>query len=100
MRLDDVLPARRRTCAGQLAAIAVGQHLARCEDCENAYRVLGSNPRPRQLPWTHLTEIRTCREALEDEVVTFSSAGAADPAQRMFAERLSGRLEAQPAPAP
>lgn len=82
-------------------AIAVGQHLARCEDCENAYRVLGADRRPRaNFTWTDPTETRTCREALEQEGVTFSSAGAADPAQRVSAEQLRGRLGAQPTSAP
>jgi alkylated DNA nucleotide flippase Atl1 len=76
-------------------AIAVGQHLTRCEEGENAYRVLGSDGRPRaNFTWGDPTETRTCREVLEDEGVTFSSAGAADPAQRVATGQLRARLTA------
>ncbi|MFD2090470.1 MGMT family protein [Blastococcus deserti] len=82
-------------------AMAVGQHLARCEDCENAYRVLGSDRRPRaNFTWSDPGETRTCREVLKDEGVTFSSTGAADPAQRLAADQLRARLGGRNATAP
>jgi alkylated DNA nucleotide flippase Atl1 len=82
-------------------AIAVGQHLLRCEEGENAYRVLGSDGRPRaNFTWGDPAETRTCREVLEDEGVTFSSAGAADPGQRVSAEQLRVRLGGHTAAVP
>lgn len=96
--LLHVLEAGEWTTYGDLAeaihshAIAVGQHLTRCEECENAYRVLGSDRRPRaKFAWGDPTEQRTCRQVLEEEGVRFSPEGAADPAQRVSPEQLRSR---------
>jgi alkylated DNA nucleotide flippase Atl1 len=105
-QLLHVLTPGEWTTYGDLAeaigshAIAVGQHLTRCDDCENAYRVLGSDRRPRaNFTWSDPAETRTCREALEEEGVTFSPVGAADPAQRVAADQLHARLGGHTAPA-
>ena len=73
--------------------IAVGQHISRCEDCEHAWRVVGVDGRPRpNFAWSDPTETRTCREVLEDEGVTFSPSGSAEPALRLGADQLRARL--------
>lgn len=72
--------------------IAVGQHIARCEECTNAWRVLGADGRPRpNFAWSNPAETRTCRQVLEDEGVAFSSTGAADGGCRISGEQLSAR---------
>lgn len=75
--------------------IAVGQHLTRCEICENAWRVLGSDGRPRpNFVWSSRTETRTCRQVLEDEGLTFTPSGNAEPAARVSGDQLKQRLSA------
>jgi alkylated DNA nucleotide flippase Atl1 len=82
-------------------AIAVGQHVARCDDCENAYRVVGSDGRPRSnFAWADPAETRTCREVLEDEGITFSASGSASPADRVSGDQLRARLAALTTTAP
>lgn len=74
--------------------IAVGQHLRDCGDCEQAWRVLGVDGRPRKnFAWRDPTETRTCREVLEDEGVVFSSSGSADQARRLGADQLKSLLQ-------
>jgi alkylated DNA nucleotide flippase Atl1 len=69
--------------------IAVGQHLVRCNVCEHAWRVLGSDGRPRpNFAWSDPADTRTPREVLEREGVEFIS-GAADPARRLGAAQLA-----------
>lgn len=73
--------------------IAVGQHLSRCDDCEHAYRVLGSDGRPRtNFTWADPAETRTCRQVLESEGVQFTASGAAEPMRRIGADQLRARL--------
>lgn len=73
--------------------IAVGQHIARCEACENAWRVLGADGLPRpNFAWTDPTETRTCRQVLEAEGVRFSDTGKADQTQRVTEQQLKERL--------
>ena len=66
------------------SAIAVGQHVTRCEDgCIAAWRVLGANGRPREgFRWGDPTVTDTAQEVLEREGVRFDEVGRADPAQR------------------
>jgi alkylated DNA nucleotide flippase Atl1 len=96
--LLDELHAGEWTTYRELAAaigshpIAVGQHITRCEDCHNAWRVLGSDGRPRpNFAWSDPNETRTCRQVLEDEGILFTSAGAADPAGHVDAAQLEKR---------
>lgn len=98
-QLLEALQPGEWTTYGDLAAaigshpIAVGQHLSRCDECPHAYRVLGADGRPRaNFSWTDPSETRTCRQVLEAEGVTFSSAGAADQARRVGADQLKSRL--------
>lgn len=72
--------------------IAIGQHIKRCTDCENAWRVLGSDGRPRpNFAWSDPTDTRKPRQALEDEGITFSTSGAADSARRLGSDQLAAR---------
>lgn len=73
--------------------IAVGQHIARCDICEHAWRVLGADGRPRpNFAWADPAETRTCREVLEDEGVGFTPAGAAENESRVDGPQLKARL--------
>ena len=72
--------------------IAVGQHIKDCDDCQNAWRVLGVDGRPRKnFKWSDPGETRSCREVLESEGVTFSSSGSAEPARRLGPDDLKAR---------
>jgi len=97
--LDMIRPGEWTTY-GELAAVVgthpnpLGQHLAKCTECHNAWRVLGADGKPRpNFSWSDPTDRRTCREALEEEGIPFNSAGAADPAHRLAAPELRARLE-------
>lgn len=87
------------TTYGELAdaigshAIAVGQHLKNCPECEHAWRVLGADGRPREgFRWSDANDTRTCRQVLEAEGVGFTSHGAAEAAHRVAADDLKRRL--------
>jgi alkylated DNA nucleotide flippase Atl1 len=88
------LPKGRWTTYGDLAGIVgtaaqpVGNHIASCGECENAWRVLGADGRPRpSFAWTDPTDTRTQEEALAQDGVAFQ-AGAADPARRVTTAEL------------
>lgn len=91
-RLHDVLaalPNGRWTTYGDLAEVVgtaaqpLGGHLSRCPQCPNAWRVLGSDGRPRPtFEWTDPTDTRSQEDALSAEGVTFVH-GSADPARRL-----------------
>lgn len=96
--LEKLLPGEWTTY-GDLASaigshpIAVGQHIARCDICTNAWRVLGGDGRPRpNFAWSDLAETRTCREVLEDEGVGFTSTGSAEMDNRVDGPQLKARL--------
>lgn len=100
-RLLNSLSAGEWTTYGDVATaigshpIAVGQHVTRCAACDNAYRILGADGRPRaNFTWSDPMETRTCRRVLEDEGVEFTSSGAADPKRRIDVEELMARLAA------
>ena len=87
------------TTYGDLAGVVgthpnpLGQHLAKCAECTNAWRVLGADGKPRPaFTWTDPTDKRTCRDVLEDEGVEFDAAGSADPATRIGPKELSALL--------
>lgn len=72
--------------------IAIGQHVKGCSICPNAWRVLGSDGRPRpNFAWSDPTETRTPRQVLEDEGVKFSTSGEADSVSRLDPDQLAAR---------
>jgi len=96
--LLSVLPRARWTTYGDLAEVIgtaaqpLGGHLTRCEECPNAWRVLGSDGRPRpSFQWSDATDTRTQEEALMAEGVPFSQ-GVADPAKRLRPAELNGLI--------
>jgi alkylated DNA nucleotide flippase Atl1 len=89
------LPSGRWTTYGDLAQVVgtaaqpLGGHMSRCEECPNAWRVLGGDGRPRpNFAWSDPTEVRTQEEALSAEAVTFTH-GVADPSKRLKAAELN-----------
>lgn len=94
------LPSGRWTTYGDLAGVIgtaaqpLGQHLSRCEQCPNAWRVLGSDGKPRpNFKWSDPTDTRTQEDAVAAEGVEFPH-GAADPAKRLGRTELN-RLVAE-----
>lgn len=97
-RLHDILaalPAGRWTTYGDLAEVVgtaaqpLGGHIAQCEECPNAWRVLGGEGRPRpNFKWSDATDTRSQEDALATEGVTFSH-GTADPRRRLGATEIS-----------
>lgn len=82
------------TTYGDLAAVIgtapvpLGQHVASCPDCPNAYRVLGSDGRPRDnFAWANSLETRSQEDVLKTEGVRFAD-GQADLSQRIDHEAL------------
>jgi len=89
------IPPGRWTTYGDLAevvgtaAMPLGQHVASCPDCPNAYRVLGGNGRPRPgFRWADPAETRTVEDVLRAEGVTFTD-GMADDAMRLRPDDLA-----------
>jgi alkylated DNA nucleotide flippase Atl1 len=89
------LPGARWTTYGDLAqavgtgAMALGQHIAACSQCENAWRVLGADGRPRVgFQWSDKTRTESQQDVLIAEGVTFA-AGRADDHQRMKSAELA-----------
>jgi alkylated DNA nucleotide flippase Atl1 len=90
------LPAGRWTTYGELAevvgtaAMPVGQHISACPECPNAYRVLGSDGKPREgFKWGDASETRSQQQWLEEEGVVFSGDRAVD-AHKLRAPDLRG----------
>lgn len=88
-KLLSELPAGRWTTYKDLAdaigssPIAVGQHIARCADCVNGYRVLASTRKVSEgFTWSDEDRDDDPRALLEQEGVRFDDAGRADPASR------------------
>lgn len=98
MALLAALPSGRWTTYGDLAEVVgtaaqpLGQHLSRCEECPNAWRVLGGDGRPRpNFKWSDRTDTGTQEEALAAERVTFMN-GVADSAKRVGPAELNRLL--------
>lgn len=95
-RLHAVLAALPRdgwTTYGDLAEVVgtaaqpLGQHLSRCDECPNAWRVLGGDGRPRpNFKWSDPTDTRTQEQALAGEGITFT---AGVPTRRSGSDRQS-----------
>jgi alkylated DNA nucleotide flippase Atl1 len=98
--LLTALPAAQWTTYGDLAVVVgtaaqpLGNHMASCDSCQNAWRVLGSDGRPRpNFGWSDANDQRTQQEALVEEGVEFSQ-GAAAPRARLTMADLNGLLNA------
>jgi alkylated DNA nucleotide flippase Atl1 len=76
------------------APVPLGQHVATCLECPNAYRVLGADGRPRpNFRWDDADETRSQQEVLQEEGVSFTD-GVAEPRQRLDAGELTLRNRA------
>ena len=70
----------------------LGVHVNSCPDCENAWRVLGMDGRPRRrFRWTDPDDERSQEDALTAEGVRFVD-GVADSGQRLSDEELADLL--------
>lgn len=105
-RLHAVLaaiPAGRWTTYGDLADLVgtaaqpLGQHIRGCPACDaGAKRVLNNSGRSApNFTWTDPTDERTQQQALDEEGISFSADGVADPALRL----ALAEIEALAAPA-
>lgn len=93
------IPRGRWTTYGELAqlggtaAVPVGQHVANTPALGNAYRVLGSDGKPRpDFRWNKPSDSRIVADVLREDGVRFGAGGAADPSQRITAEELSALI--------
>ncbi|MGH3232765.1 MAG: GmrSD restriction endonuclease domain-containing protein [Streptosporangiaceae bacterium] len=93
------IPCGRWTTYGDLAqlggtaAMPVGQHIASTSSLDNAYRVLGSDGKPRpEFRWESPDDQRDPVDVLRHDGVRFV-AGGADPSQRITAAELSSLIE-------
>ncbi|MDK3256600.1 MGMT family protein [Blastococcus capsensis] len=93
-RYLEALPAGRWTTYGDLAQLVgtaaqpLGNHVMKCSDCTNAYRVLGSTGRRSPgFSWSDPDRTESVEEVLAAEGVRFVN-GAADPVQRSRVEEL------------
>jgi alkylated DNA nucleotide flippase Atl1 len=98
------IPAGRWVTYGDLAdvigtaAMPVGNHLAKCEQCINAHRVLGGNGKVRpNFAWTDPHEMRTPKDILAAEGVRFTG-DVADRAQQLKVEDLRQWVTELPTP--
>jgi uncharacterized protein with ParB-like and HNH nuclease domain/alkylated DNA nucleotide flippase Atl1 len=94
------IPRGRWTTYGELAqlggavAMPVGQHIANASGLDNAYRVLGSDGKPRpDFRWESPEDTRDPAELLREDGVRFDACGTADRSQRITAAELSSLIE-------
>ena len=79
---------------GGTAAMPVGQHMANTPGLDNAYRVLGSDGKPRpEFRWEDPDDLRDPVELLLEDDVRFEASGAADRSQRISAAELAALIE-------
>jgi len=77
------------------SAQPVGNHVANCADCPNAYRVLGHDGRASTgFRWADSAETRTCQQVLEGEGLVFTD-GRADATSRLELSVLRARVAAK-----
>ena len=95
----DRIPPGTWTSYGELAELIgtaaqpLGQHLAACSECVNAYRVLTSTGSPaKRFAWGDRSETRTVRKVLESEGVQFGTRGTADREQYLTKDMLADLL--------
>jgi len=75
---------------GGMAAMPVGQHVANTAGLDNAYRVLGSDGKPRpDFRWDSPDDVRDVTDVLREDGVRFDGNGAAELSQRITAAELS-----------
>jgi uncharacterized protein with ParB-like and HNH nuclease domain len=75
------------------SAQAIANHVAKCPDCTNAYRVLTWDGRIAEgFAWTDPSDNRDPRDVLEVEGVSFA-AGVADPNAKLMVEDLLALVE-------
>lgn len=94
------IPRGRWTTYGDLAQLGgtaakpVGQHVAETPGLDNAYRVLGSDGKPRpEFRWTDPLDTRDVLGVLANDGIQFNEAGAADPAQRITSAELASLID-------
>jgi uncharacterized protein with ParB-like and HNH nuclease domain/alkylated DNA nucleotide flippase Atl1 len=79
---------------GRTAAMPVGQYMANTPGLDNAYRVLGSDGKPRpEFRWKDPDDPRDPVEVLREDGVRFEASGAADRSQRISAAELGALIE-------
>jgi alkylated DNA nucleotide flippase Atl1 len=93
-RVLERLPRGRWTTYGELATVVgtaaqpLGQHVTVCDECRHAWRILGTNGRPRpNFTWADPSDARTQEQALASEGVRFTD-GIADASQRLTGAEL------------
>lgn len=92
--LLGAVPAGRWTTYGELATVVgtapqpLGQHITRCPDCPNAWRVLGNDGKPRPgFQWRDDNRSESQEAALQAEGIRFTD-GAASRKQRIGGREL------------
>lgn len=79
---------------GGTAAMPVGQHMANTPGLDNAYRVLGSDGKPRpEFRWEDPDDPRDPVELLREDGVRFQASGTADRSQRIGAAELATLIQ-------
>jgi uncharacterized protein with ParB-like and HNH nuclease domain/alkylated DNA nucleotide flippase Atl1 len=79
---------------GGTAAMPVGQHIANTPGLDNAYRVLGSDGRPRpDFRWESPDDQRDPVEVLREDGVSFEASGSARRSQRITAAELAALID-------
>ena len=79
---------------GGTAATRVGQYMANTRGLDNAYRVLGSDGKPRpDFRWENPDDPRDPVEVLREDGVRFEASGTADSSQRISAAELATLIE-------
>lgn len=88
------IPEGRWTTYGEIADVVgtaaqpLGQHLTRCPECPNAWRVLGGDGKPRPgFEWGDVDRTESQQSALEDEGIKFVD-GIASMQQRISGDEL------------
>jgi uncharacterized protein with ParB-like and HNH nuclease domain/alkylated DNA nucleotide flippase Atl1 len=79
---------------GGIAAVAVGQHVANEPGLETAYRVLGSDGKPRSgFRWNDPDDTRSVIDVLVEDGIRFDINGSADLSQRIAVSELASLID-------